>query len=386
MKFCRLISIFLAVSISLTACRTTSSNVENTVVVTSPVSVQLVAVGDMLMHAGVSSPALTKDGSYNYDYLFVNMENVISDADIAVVNNEVIMGGNEYGNIGYPAFNVRTELADAEVKAGFNVILNATNHTLDKGINGIFHCISYWKKNYPEVTLLGIHSSYEDSANITVKDYNGIKIAMLNYTYGTNGLSTPANFQYVVDTMTSADREVIAKDIANARNIADFIIVFPHWGTEYSLEVTELQREWASFFAEQGVDLVIGSHPHVVEPVEWVKASDGHRMLVYYSLGNFVSIQYYNYSMLGGMADVVITKNDVDTYISSYDIHYLVTHYNSDRSHVTTYFLDDYSSELAASHAILTEPPTSYDAVNSRYPFTIESLQMLAHSVCKIFN
>lgn len=350
-----------------------------------PVTVSLVAVGDMLMHAGASIPAAQPDGSYNYDYLFANVRGTIESADIAVVNNEVIMAGNELGNIGYPCFNVRTELGDAEVNAGFDVVLGATNHTMDQNASGILNCVSYWDASHPDMAVLGIHGSADDASQIYVREVNGVRIAMLNYTYGTNGIEVPAGYEYAIDLMNDSTKPKIADDIARAKSIADFVIVYPHWGTEYNLGISDEQSAWANFFAEQGVDLVIGTHPHVIEPVQWIESSTGHKTLVYYSLGNFVSIQYYNFSMLGGMAKVSITKDADGTRISDYDMDFLVTHYTPGRTAVTTYFLDDYTEEMASSHAILTEPPENYKDVNAAYPFTVEGLRSIVNAVCPEF-
>lgn len=349
----------------------------------APVTANIVAVGDMLMHGGVSVPAVQADGTYNYDYVFANVKDAVNAADLAIANNEVIMGGNSIGNIGYPCFNVRTELGDAEAAAGFDVILGATNHTMDQGAAGIMNCIDFWKTNHPDISLIGIHDSAESASEITVREVNGIRIAMLNYTYGLNGFELPQGYEYAADLMNEWTKSKIADDISRAKAISDFVIVFPHWGTEYNLGISDEQASWAQFFADNGVNMVIGTHPHVVEPVEWVTSSDGsNKMLVYYSLGNYISIQYYNFSMLGGMAQVSITKDSSGTYISDYGMKFLVTHYNSSRSHVTTYFLDDYTDELASSHAILTEPSEKYMAVNRSYPFTVEGLKSLAGSVC----
>ncbi len=359
-----------------------STTAEPTTPEITPVTVNLVAVGDMLMHAGASIPAMQADGSYNYDYLFANVRESIASADIAVANNEVIMAGNELGNIGYPQFNVRTELGDAEVSAGFDVILGATNHAMDQNASGIMNCVNYWHSSHPDTALLGIHSSADEASNITVKEVNGIKIAMLNYTYGLNGFEVPQDMSYAVDLMNDSTADKIAGDIAKAKDLADFVIVYPHWGTEYNLGTSDEQNKWAQFFADHDVDLVIGTHPHVVEPVQYVTGSSGHQTLVYYSLGNYVSIQYYNFSMLGGMAQVAITKDSSGTYISSYDMKFLVTHYTPGRTAVTTYFLDNYTDELAAAHAIHTEPPEKYNDINQTYPFTVAGLKSLAEQIC----
>ncbi len=356
--------------------------VETTTATIEPTTINLISVGDMLMHASASSPALQSDGSYNYDYIFANTIESISSADIAIANNEVIMAGNELGNIGYPTFNVRTEFGDSEYNAGFDVVLCATNHSLDQHASGLLNCINYWETNHPDMTYLGIHSSNSEASNITIKNIDGINIALLNYTYGLNGFQAPDDMDYIVDLMNDSTKEKIISDIASAKELADFVIVFPHWGTEYNMGISEEQSEWASFFAEQDVDLIIGTHPHVVEPVQTIVSSTGHSTLIYYSLGNFISIQYYNFSMLGGMAQVSITKDSSGTYISDYGMKFLVTHFTSNRSSVTTYFLDDYTDELASTHAILTEPDEKYMLVNESYPFTVAGLKSLAKQIC----
>lgn len=345
-------------------------------------TINLVAVGDMLMHGSASVPALQADGTFNYDYLFDHVRNDIATADVAIANNEVVMAGNEIGNVGYPCFNVRTELATAEVNAGFDVILSATNHCMDQGLNGLINTANFWKNTFPEIGFIGAYATEEDAANIYVKDVNGIKIAMLNYTYDTN---VPCNSSYSVGYLTDENAGKIVSDIQRAKEISDFVIVFPHWGTEYVLGTTDFQTKWAQFFADNGVDLVIGTHPHVIEPVQWVTGANGNQMLVYYSLGNFVSVQYYNYSMLGGMAKVAITKDSEGTHISDYSEDLLVTHYTSGRATITTYKLSEYTDELASQHAILTEPGENFMAVNKEYPFTVEGLKNIAKMVSPEF-
>ncbi len=365
-----------------------SETQEATTAYVEPATVNLVMVGDMLMHGSASTPALQADGSYNYDYLFANVKDDIIAADVAVVNQEVIFAGNELGNYGWPNFTVRTEQGDALVNNGFDVVLQATNHTTDWAEAGIINDLNYWKNNHPEITLLGIHESQEAADNITIYESNGVKIAMFNYTYGVNG-HVPDDKKYLVDLMNEETMQSIAEDLALAKEMADFVVVFPHWGTEYSLTATQDQRNWAQFFADGGADLIIGAHPHVIEPVEWVTSADGRQVLCYYSLGNFVSIQYHNIAMLGGMAKVEITKDSEGTRISDYDMDFLVTHYVSGRSVVTTYFLDDYTDELAANHAILVEPyggdaaaVANYHAWNDPYPFCVATLKSLAKTVC----
>ncbi len=356
----------------------------------APVSVNLIAVGDMLLHGGIHNSALQADGSYNYKHVFEHTKDRIAAADIAVANQEVILGGVELGVSSYPQFNSPQDFGDALVDAGFDVILHASNHTMDKDTIAVLNTIHFWKEKHPDITFLGINENQDERDTIRIVEKDGVKIAMLNYTYGLNGFSLPSDKPYLVNLMDEAHKPEIAEDLKKAREEADFVIVYPHWGTEYVLEATDEQKQWAQFFADNGADLIIGTHPHVVEPVEWITASDGRQTLVYYSLGNYISIQYYNYSMLGGFAEVTITKDSSGTYISDYDMDFLVTHYTAGRTEMTTYFLSDYTDELASRHAILTEPyagqyAESYRNVNQWYPFTVDGLWNLARQICPQF-
>lgn len=347
-----------------------------------PVTITLTAVGDMLMHQGVSVPGLQKDGTYVYDYLFEHVKEKIVAADVAIVNEEVMFGGDHLGNLGFPCFNVNSALGTGLVDAGFDVVLFATNHTRDQHISGIQNTLNFWKLKHPDTTILGIHEDEASYNSITVLDIKGIKVAMLNYTYGLNGFILKEGEKHYVDLMLEENKEKIKSDLNRAEQMADIVIVFPHWGDEYVLEETQAEQEWAQFFCENGADLIIGTHPHVIQPVKWVESSNGNKALVYYSLGNFVSCQPRNYTMLGGMAQVSITKDKTGTYVSAYDMDFLFTHYNVSRSHVTTYFLDDYTDELMKEHALVLTPTESLNWINKQHPMTVKDMKKLAERVC----
>lgn len=324
-----------------------------------PREVSLVMVGDILMHTKVYESGLMEDGSYNYDHMFAQVKEEIEAADLALVNQEVILGGRELGLSGYPAFNAAYEVGDSLVNAGFDVILHATNHALDKGKKGMLNCISFWEEHYPDISVLGIHESEEDAQEICIREVDGIRLAILNYTYGTNGISLPKDMPYAVDLW---DEQKIAEDVAIAKEMADFIVVCPHWGTEYVLEETADQRKKAQFLADLGVDLVIGTHPHVVEPVKWVTGAGGNDTLVYYSIGNFINATSGTGTgraarMLGAMAEVTITVDEEtqEVYICEYDVEPLVTHNVSGSGQITTYKLEDYTEELAVQNEMIRQ-------------------------------
>lgn len=336
--------------------------------------VSLIMIGDMLMHTSVINSGKQEDGSYNYDHLFQNIKDAVSSADIAIVNQETIMGGDDLEFTGYPAFNSPTALADAEAKAGFDVILHGTNHALDKGSKAVLNCIDYWETHYPEIAYLGINKSQQaQNENIYVYDEKGIRIAILNYTYGTNGIKTPSDMPYLVNYL---EEDKVVSDIRRAHELADFVIVCPHWGTEYLLSTDSSQETWTNLFLEEGVDLVIGTHPHVIEPMEWVSDEEGHKMLVYYSLGNFVNGTSSSGSgvtnrMVGGMARVTIGLNEEETpVIKEYEAIPLVCHIG-EGTDFTTYFLADYTQELASANKILKQDSE----------FSLEKCQSLVEEV-----
>lgn len=312
------------------------------------VEVSISMVGDVLMHNPTLKSGLQEDGSYNYDHLFKNVKKHMENTDISLANQEVILGGTDLGISAYPAFNAPQELGDSLVQSGFNTILHATNHTLDKGEKGVDSALTYWKEKHPETTVLGIHESQEDRDQIYIFEKKGFKIAILNYTYGVNGNRIPEDRSYIVDLM---DKSQMEKDIQKANELADYVIVCPHWGTEYVFEATDEQKEWTDFFLKQGVDLVIGTHPHVIEPVEWVEDGEN-KMLVFYSLGNFVSCQDKWYRMLGAMANVKLLKDaDGNVTVTEYGVEPLVTHI-AGKTEYTTYYLKDYTEELAKKNKI----------------------------------
>ena len=314
-------------------------------------SVNLLAVGDNLIHIQVIDSGKRADGSYNYDHLYSNVKDIISAADIAVINQETILGGKAFPYSGYPRFNSPHEIGTAIINAGFDVILQATNHTMDMGLEGVKSNMAFWKQNYPDIKVLGINESREEYEQIPVIEKNGIKIAMLNYTYSLNGQPLPKDMPYLVNML---DKKKMEGDIKKAEELADFTIVFPHWGVEYSYEPSKSQKELVDFFYDLGVDLVIGTHPHVLQPVEWVEKRDDHRMLVYYSLGNFISYQREAPRMLGGIAEVTISKDENGTYISSAGITPIVTHYENGKAdyNYAIYRLDDYNESLAKLHGV----------------------------------
>ena len=264
-------------------------------------------VGDALIHSCVYNDAKTANG-YDFKPQIELIKPISSKYDLVYYNQETVLGGTELGLSNYPRFNSPYEVGDAFVDAGFNLVSLATNHTMDKNEQGVLNSVNYWKKQTGVVTSGQWSSAEEREASVSkIYEKNGIKYAFLSYTIWTNGLETPRGKEYLNNVYSE---EKAASDIAKVKDKADIIIVAMHWGTEYSLGVDWQQTKIANFLASQGVGLIIGAHPHVVEPVEYI--NDG-KTFVIYSLGNLISDQEGNERLTGLMMSVDIKKKvDVD--------------------------------------------------------------------------
>ncbi|MBP3338572.1 MAG: CapA family protein [Lachnospiraceae bacterium] len=311
--------------------------------------VNIMMVGDVLIHETARDSGKKSDGTYNYDHFFRMITDELAWGDINIVNQEVILGGKDLGLTCYPQFNGAYELGDSLANVGFNVVLHATNHTMDKWEKGVNNCIEFWK-THPEVAVLGINETPEDAEEIYVYEKYGIKIAILNYTYGTNGIPLPEDRPYLVNLL---EEERVINDLKKAEEIADFTVVCPHWGSEYTHTPTEHETYWAEIFIENGADLIIGTHPHVIQPVEWVESTNGNKALVYWSLGNFVSNQDLSRTMLEAMAKVTVTNDrDGNVFIKDYEVQPLVNHYVRGEGKMCAYKIEDYNEDLASVNRI----------------------------------
>ncbi len=348
--FKRSIYITLAVAILLCGCAKDKETFKEEPSKPTVETISLVAVGDNLLHMPVINSGKQTDGSLNYEHLYSKLQPAFRDADIAVIGQETVLGGKELGYSGYPLFNSPTEVGDSIVEAGFDIVLHASNHTNDKLVAGVERTLEFWKK-HPQVTVLGINNSPEEKEAVDVITVKGARLAVLNYTYGTNGISLPSDKAYMVNYI---DEEKIQKDTRWAEVNTDFTIAFMHWGTEYSSKPDSFQKDLAQKMCDWGVDLIIGSHPHVIEPVEWYYSEGGNSMLVYYSLGNYVSRQLEARNLLGGMADVELRYNGERVYIHDYKFVPIVTHYNMQFGGFGVYRLDEYTNEMAAGHGVQT--------------------------------
>ena len=271
---------------------------------------RLFMVGDALIHSSIYQDAKNSDGSYDFRSMLELIKPIALKYDLKYYNQETILGGATLGYSNYPRFNSPQEVGDAFIDAGFNLVSLATNHTMDKGEIGVINSVNYWNSK-EGVVYSGQWLSQEERDKISVYEVNGIKYAFFSYTTWTNGLNTPVGKEYLNNVYSD---EKAKADIDKVRDLVDVIIVAMHWGTEYSHGVSQSQTNIANYLSSLGVNLIIGAHPHVVEPVEYINNG---KTLVIYSLGNFISDQVGIERLTGLMMEVTIKKVvDVDDSVS----------------------------------------------------------------------
>jgi poly-gamma-glutamate synthesis protein (capsule biosynthesis protein) len=309
--------------------------------------ISVLALGDNLLHVPIINGAKTEDErGYDFKPIFEYIESDIKEADISFINQETVPGGDEYGMSGYPLFNSPSEVQRDLSDLGFDVVNHATNHTLDK-TGAIEITIDNWN-NYENVNIIGVSESQSDRDDIEIMNVKGLKIAFLGYTYGTNGIPVPEDKPYIVNLI---DKDQIKKDIDKVKDFTDVIIVSLHWGIEYMHEQSDEQEDIAQFIADTGeVEVIIGHHPHVIQPVEIVKGVNGNEMIVAYSLGNMVSSQDTLDNLFGGMLKFNIIKEKEEITIEDVKVVPIVTYYNINYRDFKVIPLADYTSEIAQTH------------------------------------
>lgn len=313
------------------------------------------AVGDNLIHPVVYRDALQSNGSFDFEPMYKSLKKEIQAADIAYINQESPIGGDEKGLSGFKQFNTPNDIAKDVVNTGFNVVNGANNHALDQGTDGLLNEINVWE-HFKNVFYTGTFKSQRDRDTIPTFNEKGIKIAMLSYTYGTNDIK-PEN-KYQINYFNEAQ---IKKDVAKAKEQSDMVMVSAHWGNEGKHEPNAKQKKYAKVFADAGVDVVIGTHPHVIQPIQWVKGDNNHQTLVAYSLGNFLNGQSTGNesNALGGNLQFNIEKQPKGITIKDVKWKSLVTHYDianpldsNTRQNFKMYPLTDYSNNKAKQHAL----------------------------------
>lgn len=293
--------------ICLLLCSCTSISVFKNVIIDTNVPVSskltLTMVGDALVHSPIYKDAY-KNGIYDFSNLFSEIKDKFKSADLLYYNAESIIGGDTLGYSGYPLFNTPKEFGEMMINMGFNIVSRANNHTLDKGEVGLFYSCNFWNK-YPHVLTNGSACTEDERNYIKIMEKNGIRYTLISYTTLTNGFKPKKD--YYVNIYSDEQAEI---DIESVKNDADVIIVAMHWGNEYQSIPSEEQKRIAAYLSGLGVNIIIGTHPHVIEPIEWINNT-----LILYSLGNFISAQATtdDYERrIGLMANIDIVKVQIE--------------------------------------------------------------------------
>lgn len=322
--------------------------------------VSFVAVGDNLPddYIGWYADGLAGemgDGQFDYKPLYEPIAPYIQEADLAYINEETHLGGDDIGPQGYPSFNATDAMATAVVETGWDFVASASNHSYDWGWDALTHSLSVWEKQ--PVAFTGTSVNEEQYNRIPVLERNGITFALLDYTYGVNYDLA----QLPPYTINLIDEQRIASDVARAHEMADVVLVAMHWGTELLTEADEDQVRLAQLLADLDVDVVIGSHPHVIGPMAWVANSNNpdHRTLVAYSLGNFLADHEAPLAdnVLEGMITCDFVRETPDSPVIVENVRWvpLVCHSSNERNNFAVYALDDYPAELAKTCRALSE-------------------------------
>lgn len=320
--------------------------------------ISFVGVGDNLIHTTIYEEADRfagdeDDGAYDFTPMYSEVKNLIDGNDIAFINQETIVGGYDMGLSGYPVFNSPSEVAENVKSAGFNLVNMATNHSLDMGQQAVDNELETYR-NLEDMYFAGIADSEEAYDNITVFEKNGVKFAFLAYTASTNGIELPNPY-----TIHLFDEDQIRSDVERAKEISDVVILSAHWGEENIDYATDFQEYYAQFFADLGVDVVIGTHPHVIQPIEWYEGENGNKTLVTYSLGNFLGGMLAVNNIVSGMVSFDFVKSDGGISVENVKWTPFVIHFEldgddimEDRCNYKVYPLSEYTDELAEKHAL----------------------------------
>lgn len=340
-------------------------------VVPDPVSIHILGAGDNLIHSTLYKQANARAGGgddYDFGPVYERIAPLVEAADIAVVNQETILAGDELEVSDYPNFCSPTQVGDELIKIGFDVFSQGNNHVLDKGQKGMDAALRYWDKQKEKgVVTVGLYKDDEDVQDIRIVEREGIKTAHIGVTTMTNGIPMPEGTSNRL--IMADDEELIRQLIEKAGNMADVVVVSVHWGNENTNTPTEDQKNLAKKMSDWGADIIFGNHAHTLQPVEYLEREDGSRSVVIYAMGNLASAQADPMNMIHGFLDVTVTKDFAtnETEITGVKLIPSVTHYDSGYKNNRLYLLSDYTEELALNHGV-------HD--NYRY-FSLEYLQKL---------
>ena len=315
------------------------------------------ATGDDLIHSPIYKQAARRavnGQQYDFDYCYAQVAPFYAQQDINWINQETLCS-DELEPSSYPCFSTPGDCARALYRAGIRVFSLSNNHTYDKGAAGLAATLRFWESMPEDVVTTGLWRGADDYSRIPLQTINGVTIAYLSYTEHTNGIPTsssmPANVIYTSQT------DVIEQQVRAAHQQADFVIVGVHWGVEDSHTIVDGQRTLAQQLADWGADVIVGTHPHVLQNAQWLSAADGRQTFVAYSLGNFLSTQNRPDQLVGAILNLQLQKTTepdgtVQCAVLEPKLLPTVTHYDAGKSNVRTYLFRDYTQELAKQHGV----------------------------------
>ncbi|MDO5336766.1 MAG: CapA family protein [Eubacteriales bacterium] len=309
----------------------------------------LLAAGDNMFYDRILTSG--SKNNWNFDFLYSRIAEDIQAADFAITSQGSVFTSDHNSVSGYPLFAAPTEAADAQAAAGFDAILHASSLTFAFGESGVLNTLEFWKQNHPEIYPLGIHASQTDADTVAVAEVKNFKISMLNMCQEFSSSGFTSENSYLIDVLSRARVTAL---VSKAKKEGNLVVFFLNAGTAGTEEPDEAMQEWVEFLVDEGVDIIIGSGSHVVQSYEMLENDDGHKTLVYYSLGNLVSTQESVSGLLGGMAQITVKRSEVthEVYVEDYTMLPTVMHYNEKKDNFQVYPLDEYTSELAEEHDI----------------------------------
>ena len=363
-------------SSKITSSLPTSTPTPTSVPIPEPIPdkrVSFSASGDSLIHDTIYLQAKKlADGvvkQYDFTHIFANVKDFLSNYDINFLNQETLVN-DAFEPSSYPMFSTPVELGQASYDAGYNVFSLSNNHSYDKGALGISATLEFWGSMPQDILYMGFYND-DNLMDIKTNTVNGITFSYVACTDTTNGLPHPQGAtDYIIYT---SQLDVLKQQIEKAKEISDFVIVSAHWGIEYSLVASDNQKYLAQELANYGADVIIGTHPHVIQPIEWITANDGTQTLCVYSLGNFTSAQNMPNRLIGQILtfDTVVTEND--KYIENVQSHPIVTHRSYAEPNITTYLLEDYTDEMARSNISINDSNFNLEYIKNICSTTISS-------------
>ena len=332
--------------------------------------VSFLAAGDNLIHPCIymdaKKRATADTRGYNFKPMYEDVAEYIASFDLAFINQETPMAGDSIGLSGYPSFNSPQDLGRDMRDIGFDIVNIAHNHMLDKGERGLLGTIDFFEsEEMSEITVIGGYKNKADFDNVRTVEQDGVMIALLSYTYGTNSYGLSSSSETVIPFINDSN---IIRQCAIAEGIGDITVVSVHWGNENHSTPSDEQRRVAQLLCDNGADVILGHHPHVLQPIEWIESENGNKTLCIYSLGNLVSAMVNWKNMLGGFLTFdIVAMSDGNVFVYSPAFVPTAFYYGPNYFNSHLYFLKDYPEDVAKKHGtgtIYDYPATPSDMVS----------------------